>query len=547
MDKIKPILAAVAKHVFWGGCGTILIVSVVSWYMARDALRSESQKNKGNIKSKYDSAKNLQNEANPPNQHSHAAMDKLNENTLQLVLGAWQHQYSHQENILRWPASLKDDFVAAVRPLKPIELKVDFPTPPEQKLIVDYRHRYADYVDHLLPRLAEVVRSRWMVKGAPGAAMSPDARKEAMAQNPPLVLWEPQDQGRLVTAHFDWSGQPDSAPTTLQVLYAQEDLWVLTALVHIINKANGNVESRHDAVVKSINSIEIGRAAFGVAGQVGKVGGGTTTGAPGGGFPGGGDSGSMGDMGGGEGMGMGGGMGGGMGPGMGGSRGDGMGGMGNTRATADPADLRYVDNDYVPLPATKVREAMKSGNPDDAFLVVAKRMPIRLRLLVDQRKLHRLLSECGNSLLPVEIRQVRVNRTKGSGGAGGYGMGGGYGGMEGSMEGGMDGGMEYGGGMQGGGAMGLGGYGGSAYGGGGSGGASQYGTGGALSGDDIKSRAEVSATTIHDVPVELYGIIYIYNPVDRDRLGIEESSETPETSETPSLTGPAQPVMGAPG
>jgi hypothetical protein len=127
------------------------------------------------------------------------------------------------------------------------------------------------------------------------------------------------------------------------------------------------------------------------------------------------------------------------------------------------------------------------------------------------------------------------------------------------MDGGMGGMMQYGGGM--GDSMGLGGYGGGGmygggeeeggdyggydggYGGGGYGGASEFGPT-ALSGSDIKSRTEVSATTIHDVPVELYGIIYIYNPVDRSRLGIEESSETAESS---SLTGPAQPATGAPG
>ena len=115
-----------------------------------------------------------------------------------------------------------------------------------------------------------------------------------------------------------------------------------------------------------------------------------------------------------------------------------MGGMGEGEmgegemggsASGDPGQARYVDNEYNPLPAARVREALQSGAPEDAFLVVAKRMPIRLQLIVDQRKLPRLMVQFGNSPLPVEVRQVRVNRSSGSSGGGGYGGGGGdYGG-----------------------------------------------------------------------------------------------------------------------
>lgn len=235
--------------------------------------------------------------------------------------------------------------------------------------------------------------------------------------------------------------------------------------------------------------------------------------------------------------------------GSGGAMPMGMGGMGGTgamRFTGDPADGRYVDNNYTPLRASRIRQAMRASNPADAFLVVAKRMPIRLRLVVDQRKLHRLLAECGNSRLPVEIRQVRLNRGKSSGGGGGgYDMGGGSGTGD-PM------GMSDGGSLSG--AMGLGGGSGmgmgeGAYDDGSMGEESDGGSGqsmypGAMGGlgpsfGDMAGRNRVSSTTSHDVPVELYGIIYIYNPPDRDRLGIEQTQE--------GLTGAVQPDTTAPG
>jgi hypothetical protein len=548
MDQVKTILRALSKHIFWIGCGVIMVVSMSSWYAARSGLKTEFTENLGKIKTSFSSADTLKKKPAPPNEHSNVEMDRLLDDALRKVVLAWQKQYSHQEMILRWPPELTNDFITRVRPLKPIELKVDFPTPPHQELKVDFRQLYANYVERLLPKLAVLINSRWMpgrsvtdmeqmVTGPGTVPGTVPGAGQAAGPKPPSVIWEGQDQARLFGVHFDWSKQPDQAPTTLQVLYAQEDLWVLTALMYIIRNTNGDIESRHEAVVKTIESVMIGRSAVGRAGQVVMLAGqmpmagGEGMGMEGGMGEGPGASESSGGM-------MGGGM---MGSGMmgGGMMGDGMMGDGMTgtmsAVAADPANFRYVDNEYKPLPAQRVREAMQTGSPEDAFLVVAKRMPIRLRLVVDQRKIHRLLAQFGNSALPVEIRQVRVNPPAGSGGGygGGFGGSGGYGGE----------GMGYGGGM--GQMMGMGSYGGgmdaeSGYGTTPSYGADQYGMGGtggfgqegygygSTGAANVTGRREISSTTKYDVPVEVYGIIYIYNPPDGNKLGIEQ---------VPALTG----------
>jgi len=526
MDQIKPIIAVMAKHVFWAGCGLILIVSVSSWYVARGTLHDEFDKNLGDIDAKRKSVDSLmqKSQQTPPNEHSHKGMDGLLDDTLQKVVKAWDYQYSNQVNILQWSRELGDDFVAAVRPHRPIELKIDHPTPLEQKLSINFRGRYRNYVENLLPVLAQRVGTHWLPKSSgPGAsgggefAMS-DTGRVATAEKPPLIEWDAGDQGRLLATHFDWT---ETAPTTLQVLYAQEDLWILTALVDIIAEPNGKIESRHDAVVKTIQSLSIGRGVTGRSGQVMGLAASTGMsgdGAYGGNMSYGGESMSEGESSGTDMPVPGGGD---YSSGEGGAGGMVLGGVG-----ADPADGRYVDNDYAPLPASRVREAIRTRNPADAFLVVAKRMPIRLRLIVDERKLHRLLAECGNSKLPVEIRQVRLNRGDSAGGGGGHDMGGGgYG---------TDGGSSFGS------SMGLGG----GYGSGGGMGEPSFGDG--MSGlggpqEDVENRTQISTTTSHDVPVELYGIIYIYNPVDQelqDRL--KERTQQ-------GLTGLAQPDTSSQG
>lgn len=576
MDQVKAFARAAGKHFFWIGCGLILAGSMASWFVARQSLHNEFEKNQGEIKNKFTTVKGLQAKQDPPNSKSHEEMDKLLENTLRLVVQAWQLHYSQQDAILRWPMDLKEDFVSAVRPLKPIEAKVDFPTPQSQELKVDFRRRYAGYVGNLLPRLADVVGTVWQVGranagGMPGmtptgAPLTVEEQRKLAQRKPPIVIWDPQDQSRLVALHFDWSKQPDQSPTTLQLLYAQEDLWVLTALMHIIRQTNGQIESRHEAVVKNIETILIGRHAPPRAGQVVRL---SRPGMMGGGMGGEMGSGYMSEPGSMPEMGMGDSpMASPMGEeGMSGSAGDmggmgSMGGMPGMMRSFDPAEGRYVDNQYQALRAETLRTALRSPSPDDAFLVVAKRMPVRMRLVVDVRKLPRLLAQLGNSMLPVEVRQVRINRSKDAGGSG-YNMGGGYdmmggggggeygmmggGGAEYGMMGGGYGmgsemGSGYGGtmgestGMEYGSEMGgyaqppdMGGYAspyGSAYGMG-------YGMGGA---QNIKDRTTVASTSQHDVPVEIYGIIYIYNPVDGEKLGLDQQ---------PTLTGTPVPATPA--
>ena len=64
---------------------------------------------------------------------------------------------------------------------------------------------------------------------------------------------------------------------------------------------------------------------------------------------------------------------------------------------------RYVDPDGKPLP---------SGS---AALLQFKRMPIFMSLTMDQREINKLLVECANAPLPVEVRQLRINPLKGNG------------------------------------------------------------------------------------------------------------------------------------
>jgi len=242
----------------------------------------------------------------------------------------------------------------------------------------------------------------------------------------------------------------------------------------------------------------------------------------------------------------------------------GPGGMGGTSAPVDPAFGRYVDDKYAVLDPAKLRTAHSSNSKEDALLAVAKRMPVRMRFRIDQRKMSKMLAECGNSKLPVEVRQVRLNRPAATvgGNSGGYGGSSGYGGSGGYGSGSSDSsgygsempGSEYGSSSSSGYSSSSSGYGG--YGGyGGMSGAmpgSGYTGGSAAGAAAPRAVGGASSTATVDynlVDVEVYGIVYIYNPVNKAQLGLEPagtaSAAPPAITPTPAAS-PAPPATSAP-
>jgi hypothetical protein len=149
---------------------------------------------------------------------------------------------------------------------------------------------------------------------------------------------------------------------------------------------------------------------------------------------------------------------------------------------------------YDPLPPEKLRSAATSTDPTTAIYAVAKRIPVRMRLVIDERSLPKLLANCGNHEIPVEVRQVRINCPEGqTGGGGGYGD-----------------------------------------------------FGGVASRTSPRTSSGTSSNEIQDLnrmDVEVYGIVYIFNPVDEAMLGVQLR----DTLDTTSEPRPAPPTASLPG
>ena len=453
-----------------------------------------------------------------PNDETHEKMQEQIKLLTVSVLKAWQEHFDQQgERIFVWPDDLSSNFLKEIarittvdkkgQPGKkeriPIEKVIPYEAPQnhENNLNINDRTTYGLFIKDELPKLAERIQSNWEQASADGSK--------------PIVMWNPANQTHLRTTRFDWSAQEDKAPTTIQILYAQEDLRVLEALMDIIARTNFDATADYDATIKSIEFIHLGRDAARRAGKIMKLGDNAAPierdafgGTSGGGDDGGDDSSADdaaaddGDV---------------DGDTDGGDEGGG-GGAAPISTSGDPADFRYVDHNYSPLSANKLRESFDKKDPELARLAVAKRLPVRMRMTIDQRKIDRLLAACGNSPLMVEVRQVRINPAAAGGGASSSSS-------------------SFGGG-------GFGGFGGGGGGGGDDGDTADDDaaddTGDDSSGGGSAPAANPSGRNKNnqfDLVIEIYGIVYIYNPVDDSKFDASATAEAGEAEEIDDTAG----------
>jgi hypothetical protein len=488
MDQLKVIWAGVVKFHFWILMVVVLLASFGTFYMSRQAIDQEVVSRIGTVESKYMNVSALNREVpTHPNDFSDEEMKKSVGLMTGDVKSAWELQYNRQRGIMVWPQEVGDvETLKKLNQFRPIEFFLEYSTPPKpDPLEITEREVYRDYVKNVFPKVAKIIGANWTAsmtasgggggESAYGAATGPVGT--AVTSTAPLVIWETGSQSTLQREIVPWF-DPTTPPSTLEICYTQEDLWVLDGVLQVIKRTNGDARENFQAPIKQIDWIRLGKAARADAGDVlgaqallaGPIGAGDPYG--GGGMPG----------------------------------GVPYGAVGGAPVRPDPAEGRYVDSDYKPVPASRLRSAMKSSAPADALFAVAKRIPVQFRVQMDPTKIPSLVSECGNNPLLIEVKQVRVNGKESAAGAssGGFAMGaGGGGGFEGDS--------------------------------GGGGGESapvateSYDTGNAFNAG--------AGSKTGDVPVEVYGIVYLFNPVDIEKLGLDKVKAETELNTT--VDGPA--------
>jgi len=541
MDNVKVFLAALKKYQFWAISGVVLITTFVCWWLATASLASQTSKRTSEIDSDF---KGVIIAHNHPNQ---GVIDKIGQQHDALkrsVFDAWEVLYREQKEKNPLPKVLGEDFKKQFETLKP-----------KEELPAEYRELYQNFIMGHFPTLLKMIDVRHSPEekeNATGRAGAGKAGLGAAARRPEgatagrtrtnagrvpgmpgglgvprptgagtgrgdkaddeligTVDWNPSDYQAL-EERFDWK----ETPSTLAVVLAQEDLWVYEALLRIIKNTNEGATSYATASVKRIDALEIGadaakawKEAEAAIFQVAQAGPVAAAGVAEGMGPAGGPPGGPGAPGS---------PGGGMRPGMEGGVG-GPGGAtaftGEDRSRQLLMESRYVDDNGKPLSYDS--EYPYAKHPYAEF----KMMPIRMNLVMDQRRLPKLLAECANSNMPILVRRIRMLKSPGAAAislaaapTAQQGQGGaptpGVGGLGPGMPAGAPG-MMMGAGRptsrRGAGVEGIGGA-------------------GRMGGAARQLGEKDGEATPYDIPVEVHGVIYIYNPPDRQKVGTGAAS-----------------------
>ncbi|MCG8651652.1 MAG: hypothetical protein MI861_17560 [Pirellulales bacterium] len=504
MDQLKKQLAVVFQHGFWICSAIVLLGSLAVWYLTTSKLTDEHTSRTNKLNSDHQAVITVRSTVNEqPNDLSHAEMDKLIDRRKNEVLVSWKRLYERQQSLLTWPvAELTQEMVDEYKDRIPIETHFDYPTPPNEEVESYLRSGYQRYIKNALPGIAAIAKAEWHAEFSSSAATAGGPMNMNMNmllnglqkqisitgnEEGPLVKWPANSQNTLLDDLFPWrrNGTP---PSSLEVYYSQENLWILKQLLQIVAKVNGDARQPYQAKIHVINRIAIGKSVDFSAGNISKPGEGLSSGM----------SMGMADM-----------------MRMDTSAMSEMASMSTGVAveSPDPADNRYVNTKNEPITGAVLRDTLRSNQPADAEIAVAKRVPVMLSLQIDQRSIQQLVAECGSAPLMVEVSQLRVLPKSGA-----TSLSGGGGMMEMEM-------MEDNMGND---MMNI-----------------------DMTGNRGPSTKKKAEEFPMDMMVEVYGLIYMYNPPDPVKLGIVVESVTEEagdasTASTTNTSPPADTSTTAP-
>ncbi|MGO9108788.1 MAG: hypothetical protein ACLP9L_06105 [Thermoguttaceae bacterium] len=369
MEKFRVFLEVLQKYHFWILCGLIVLLSFVSWFLATSDEEQRFLARKSQIEKQLGLVNAIANNAEHPSAKFIKEIHDRESGTLaSQVASASTHLYSEQRNANPLPqvfpnptyqAEFKAEFEKIWRPMEQIA------SLPSGQLPELYRSRYRDHIQDHFPKLLGLIEQRKMPEPVAGGGEQPTQ---------PIGIVDWSDGERKIKAFLErLSG---ATPTTLDIAMAQEDLWVYETLLKVIHNTNDvGPDPKHDpknyqkppshkvARIKQILEMNIGKDAVQSWSKCEKAlfnlpneGGGDSAASAGGG-----DAPAI--------------------PG------------------AAPLVGRYVDDKGKPLldPTRQLPTCPEF-----------RMMPIDLKVFIEQKDIPRLLAECANSAMRIDVRAVRI-------------------------------------------------------------------------------------------------------------------------------------------
>jgi hypothetical protein len=403
-EQIRPYVAALVKYHFWIIAALVPLVLLPLVVQGTGGMGELIAGQRSQIDSRLSAVKSVQSIAAHPNDAWAKAVEEHTGKIREETLSEWTRFWDDQAFLRVWPAKLGADFADAIGRLRPGDSL-------KRPILLRYQNTVPDLVRELPARMGtdDLMLGAGAAGGggefAPrGGEFGPrgGAGAGAAAGSKAFVTWRAEDQKKVFES-FKW----EKPPTTVQVLLAQEELWVYGLFCDTIKRANEGAAGAYNAPITAVEELAVGypaaeelpggqggarilsaapaaagaavsmetmpspdgapAAATAVRPAHPRFGGGTTTAPP--------------------------------------PVDPALGGMDGAAPAASPDDaLRewiYVDFTGKPLSAAEL-----ASSPAAKMVHL---MPFVLRVVMDQRKLDALLADVAAAKIPIDVRQVRIN------------------------------------------------------------------------------------------------------------------------------------------
>jgi len=440
MDSLAPVIGWLKRNKFWIGSALLSILMLVGWHLASTSMQAAKKTQISKYTKSFSTISRIRKVAAVtvddgaeadivahPNSETEAKMVEQLEATVDSVIEAWKLKRERQEPLMQFSKELLGgdtyNFLASSKAPELLANGEHLGTQNEK-----YLKTFRQQIPKKVSQIARHIRANWAFdaerieeelqkkakleeqRGAFGGMGGMSDRGGMMGskldteRNKFAVIWDQPNQvlwNTLLTEFQNWDDNVKASvdPTLLQVHMLQQDVWLLEAMFNVIRELNGNATTNDLAVIKEIRHIAFGREALASLGSImepdKRLGGAKLVTADGDDdFSDMDDMGSMDDF-------------------SGGFDGEGSGEF-SIDGDESPFHGRYVNVDLEPVDAAEIRNVVGGDELPEANLelIVSKRVPFRVALRMDERRINSFLAFCANSPFEFEVLQLRINRAE---------------------------------------------------------------------------------------------------------------------------------------
>ena len=241
-DSVRPYAEALFKHHFWLLTLVVPLVLVPLLWVATGSMDTQIQTQQKKIDSQIKALKVVAGRNDHPNESWTKAVETQLKAVRQETLAEWKRFWESQQSLRVWPDKFGPDFLRAVGALRPGGSL-------DRQFLQRYQNMVADVVRQLPGRMGAAEAMTEAAGKSAGAGSRPTAGGGSRF----LVTWAADDQSRLYKS-FKW----DSTPSTVQVLLAQEELWVYGLWCDFIRRANEKATGAFDATITDVEQLAVG-------------------------------------------------------------------------------------------------------------------------------------------------------------------------------------------------------------------------------------------------------------------------------------------------